>query len=95
MSRVNLTVTPTSILLGVGLLVAGVAVWRGQKALGDAVDWVASIPQRVTEYAREGGQTFLDNQIQNELNRTNTQDSYTPVYNDPLKNDDGMDFRYF
>ena len=85
------------ILLGaVGL--AAFAVYRTGKVAGDVVQWVTDIPERVTEYAREGGAAFQGVYTPNEVNRTNStapEAAYTPVYNDPLVSDMGMDWRYF
>ena len=84
------------ILLGaVGL--AAFAVYRTGKVAGDAVKWITDIPDRVTEYARDGGTAWQDI-TPNPVNRTNStdpKDAYTPVYNDPLVSDQGMDWRYF
>ncbi len=95
MSKVAVQITPAAVLIGVGVLVAAYTVWRTGKAVGGVIDWVAAIPERIVESAKEGGRVFLDQQIPNEINRVNTPGSYEPVYSDSLKNDDGMDFRYF
>lgn len=98
----EINVTPMGIVVGVGLLVGGYVAWRGVKAVGgavgsvgDMVNTVLAIPAKVAASAREGGQAFKDIYEPNDVNRVNTPNVFTPVYNDPLVNDSGMDFRYF
>lgn len=98
----EINITPMGLVVGVGLIVGGLAVWRSMRALqgavgsvGDMVNGVLNIPAKVAESARQGGAAFKDMYDLNTVNRVNTPDVYTPAYNDPLVNDDGMDFRYF
>lgn len=98
----EINITPMGLVVGVGLIVGGYAVWRGMSALsgavsgmGDMVNGVLAIPAKVAASAREGGQAFKDIYEPNTVNRVNTPDVFTPVYNDPLVNDSGVDFRYF
>lgn len=98
----EINITPMGLVVGVGLIVGGLAVWRSLQAVkgavgsvGDMVNGVLNMPAKVAESARQGGAAFKDMYEPNTVNRVNTPDVYTPVYNDPLVNDDGMDFRYF
>jgi hypothetical protein len=102
----EITITPMGLLVGVGLLVGGYAMWRSVQAIagvaqgaGDMVNGLLAAPgrivQKTVEAAREGGRAYRDIYEPNEVNRVNTKDVFTPVYNDPMVNDDGMDFRYF
>ena len=93
--RANVNVSGQAVMMGVGLLLVGYVAWRGSKAIDDALDWFTGIPKAIGDAAKEGGQTFQQAYEANTVNRTNTPDSREPVYNDPLINDAGMDFRYY
>lgn len=89
----------TAVLAIAGLVVGGYVAWRAKNGLSDAVDWLTGLPGRVVDdvkiYAGVSGQEFQDQYKPNEVNRTNTAGSAAPVYNSPMVNDAGMDFRYF
>lgn len=97
--KTTVQINPGTVLIGVGLLVGSYLAWRSvgtvAKTFGDLTDWVTSIPARVSESAKEGGATWLENTTPQPVNRQNTPDSYEPVYKDPLMNDDGMNFGLF
>ena len=97
--KTTVQINPGTVLIGVGVLVGGYLAWRSVNAVtqtfGDLTDWVTSIPERVTDYAQEGGAKWQENSAPQPINRQNTPDSYEPVYKDPLMNDDGMNFGLF
>lgn len=95
----QIQINPGTLIIGVGVLVGGYALWRSVNAVtntvGDLTDWVTGIPARIAESAREGGATWKENNTAQDTNRQNTPGSYEPVYKDPLMNDDGMNFGLF
>ena len=91
----NFQLQSNTVLVVAAVAVVAVGGWLMYRKGVAALAWVSDIPANIVAAAKDGGATFQAANTPNAINRTNTPDVYSGVFNDPLINDAGMDFRYF